>query len=138
MRLPVRPFASSTPSGSSSFDPCWRVPPAAINALHDQIDVGFPRIGGGVRAMFSESFLVRVADDRKLLGAPASVGACASLSLVCMGNPLFLAEGDAWMFRLAHREFSISCKPHRFGIFFGGEHAFGNQQQRKAALVRSR
>jgi hypothetical protein len=39
------------------------------------------------------------------------------------------------MFRLAHREFSISCKPHRFGIFFGGEHAFGNQQQRKAALA---
>jgi hypothetical protein len=41
-----------------------------FNALHDQIDVGFPRIGGGSWAMFSESFLVRVADDRKLLGAP--------------------------------------------------------------------
>jgi len=41
-----------------------------FNALHDQIDVGFPRIDGGVMAMFSESFLVRVADDRKLLGAP--------------------------------------------------------------------
>ena len=41
-----------------------------FNALHDQIDVGFPRIDGGVMAMFSESFLVRVADDRKLLGTP--------------------------------------------------------------------
>jgi hypothetical protein len=38
-------------------------------------------------AMFSESFLVRVADDRELLGAPVSVSACARLSL--QGNPLF-------------------------------------------------
>jgi hypothetical protein len=60
-----------------------------FNALHDQIDVGFPRIGGGVMAMFSESFLVRVADERKLLGAPTSVSACASLSLVCAWVILF-------------------------------------------------
>jgi formiminotetrahydrofolate cyclodeaminase len=39
-----------------------------FNALHDQIDVGFPTVGGG---------------------GPASVSACASLSLVRIGNLFF-------------------------------------------------
>jgi hypothetical protein len=42
------------------------------------------------------------------------------------------------MIRPAHCQFGISRKPHRLGIFFGGEHAFGNQQQREIALVCSR
>ena len=70
MRLPVRPFASSTQAGPVVLTRVEQFRQQKFNALHDQIDVGFPRIDGGAMAMFSESFLVRVADDRKLLGAP--------------------------------------------------------------------
>jgi len=66
-----------------------------FNALHDQIDVGFPRIDGGVMAMLSESFLVCVADDRKLLGAPRPRAVTQGGRPFVQSSPLIAAKAFA-------------------------------------------